>query len=176
MAKSKVIKIIIGIVVGVLVIAGIIITSLNSSNDEEEKEEEDNKIIYSDYVIEVKGEVKYPGIYTVPSYAIVSDVINVAGGFTTNAYTDDINLATKVTDGLSIYVKSKDANNNSEKININTATLEQLKTLPGIANAKAQAIITYRETNGSFKTIEDIRKVNGISETTYNNIKDYITV
>ena len=77
--------------------------------------------------------------------------------------------------GVSTKVEEKETTQNS-KININTATQTQLETLPGIGPSTAQKIITYREENGKFNNIEDIKEVSGIGDSKFNNIKDYITV
>ena len=122
----------------------------------------------------------------------------MAGGMTKNAKKEALNLAETVVDSQNIHVMSKreykrsvsknsfqkdseisEARNDSGKsglIDINTATKETLTTLPGVGESKAAAIITYREENGQFSTIEDIKKVSGIGDATYDNLKDLITV
>ncbi|MBR4178973.1 MAG: helix-hairpin-helix domain-containing protein [Bacilli bacterium] len=74
------------------------------------------------------------------------------------------------------YKEEGEENKSNDKININTASLEELKTLAGIGEAKAKSIIDYRNNNGNFKSIEDIKKVNGISESIYAKIKENITI
>ncbi len=163
------------------------------------------------YKVDIKGEVLNPGIYTLESSARVVDVIEKAGGLTTNANTTVINLSKKISDEMVIIIYSnaqvKDFEKTKElektvqeqcikpsensvkndacitsdkpqqgKISINAATLEELETLPGIGESKAQDIINYRTTNGKFATIEDIKKVTGIGENLYAKIKDYITL
>ena len=73
-------------------------------------------------------------------------------------------------------VVNNDNNNQSSKININMASLEELKTLPKIGNVKAKAIISYRETNGNFKSIDEIKNVKGIGDTLFESIKEHITI
>ena len=155
----------------------------------------------SNWYVEVKGAVKKPGVFNVSEGIIVNDVIKMAGGFNKNAYTNNINLSKKVSDELVIYVytkseyqKSVSVSNNvinkpnditsgdivvtpSEgKININTASLDELSKLPGLGEKKAQTIIEYRNTNGLFKAIEDITNVSGIGTATYEKLKELITI
>lgn len=145
--------------------------------------------------VAVNGEVYAPGVYILPEGARVYEVINAAGGFTENADETSLNLVEVVPDGSSIYVASKAlgevtkqessgtsvaaslssiSNQNSGKININTASKTELMTLSGIGEAKASAIISYREIHGNFSSIEDIKNVSGIKEGTFENIKDKI--
>ena len=121
------------------------------------------------------------------------EVIELAGGFTQEADETYLNLVEKISDGQRIYVPSKEevltgnienisqVNNNQAQsniatslININTASKEQLMTLPGIGEAKALDIISYRSTNGNFKNTEDIKNISGIKESAYSKIKDLI--
>ena len=109
----------------------------------------------------------------------INDVINLSGGFTSRAETSSINLVAKVSDGMVIVIKAK---SDDEQINeveqklisINNASLSELMTLDGIGEARARNIISYREQNGGFKTIEEIINVNGISESILQQIKDKI--
>jgi competence protein ComEA len=137
-------------------------------------------------VVEIKGEVKKPDVYILNENAIVKELIEAAGGLTENAELNNINRAKKLQNHELIYIANKnDANKevssiNSEtkttsnKVNINTAALEDLKKLNGIGDSKAKSIIEYREQNGSFKSIEDIRDVTGIGEKMFERIKDQI--
>ena len=150
-----------------------------------------------DVLVDIKGAVKKPGVYKLSSSSIVNDVIVLAGGLNKNASTDDINLSKAVYNEMVIYVSTKEeiknknnstviqSNNDSNidnecvpsnKVNINTATLNELQNINGIGEAKAQKILEYRNTNGSFKSIEDIKNVSGIGEAFYEKIKGYITV
>lgn len=140
-----------------------------------------NPITSSNYVVEVKGEVNRPGLYIVNSNARVSDVIDLALGFTESADTSIINLASKISDGMQIIVYSINSSDivevkNNNLININTASLDELMQIPKIGEVKALAIINYRETYGWFKTIEEITNVSGISESLFEQIKEYITI
>ncbi len=149
-------------------------------------------------VVYINGQVKNPGVYKLSKNSRLYQVVDMAGGMTKNAKKEALNLAETVVDSQNIHVMSKreykrsfskksfqkdseisEAKNDGGKsnlIDINTATKETLTTLPGIGESKAVAIITYREENGQFSTIEDIKKVSGIGDATYDNLKDLITV
>ena len=161
-------------------------------------------IIDETIFVDVKGEVNNPGVYEVSNGFRVIDVIEKAGGFTDEAVTDNINLSKKLKDETVIIIPSNsknyenitiendyeisgdygiiDANEseNSESlvvlVNLNTASLEELMSLNGIGETKAKAIIEYRDTNGGFKSIEEIMNVSGIGESTYEKIKENISV
>jgi competence protein ComEA len=146
--------------------------------------------------IYVNGQVKNPAVYTLPPGAIVQEAIAQAGGFTPQALTDPVNLALPLTDGMHIYVPHQDEaaqlpqvvsssppagvssspGSPAGLVNLNTATLEQLDTLPGIGPSTAQKIVEYREANGSFATIEAIMDVPGIGPAKFEQLKTLITV
>lgn len=146
----------------------------------------------------VCGAVMVPDVYELESGALVKDAVYAAGGFSEEADVSYWNLAQKVSDGEKIYIPTmdeaaggsvqagqpgeagedtgcEDAGADS-KVNINTATLAQLKTLPGIGDAKAEAVIAYREAHGGFQSVEEIMQVSGIKEALYSKIKDYIII
>jgi len=152
-------------------------------------------------VVHIVGQVKNPGIVKIKYGARIADVIKEAGGSLETADLNKINLAYIVEDGQKIYIPSKIeteniielndneyiteengynefVNNvtNSTKVNINSATKEELETLPGVGESTAQKIINYREENGKFKSIEDIKNVSGIGEAKFNNIKQHISI
>lgn len=147
--------------------------------------EEAKKIIY----VEIKGEVKRPDVYEVEEGSIIKDLIDKAGGLTEKANIEKINRAKKLNDNELIIIPN-DSNINevsgsnvinineeeSGKININTADLSKLKEIPGVGDVKAKNIIEYREKNGGFKSIEDIKNIDGIGEKTFEKIKDSITI
>jgi competence protein ComEA len=136
----------------------------------------------------VSGAVYKPDVYALPFNSIVKDAIEAADGATDEADLDRINLATKLADQMQVYVPRKGEAEppappdgaasaaTSEKININTASVEELDKLPGIGPAIAGAIIDYRTANGSFKQIEDINDVKGIGDALFEKIKEQITV
>jgi competence protein ComEA len=144
-----------------------------------ETEKSDTVLVY------ICGAVVTPGVYEVENGSRICDVLKLSGGFTEDAGTDYLNLAETVTDGEKVYVPTVDELNvelaaeeeaNSGKININTATKEQLITLPGIGESKADSIIAYRTEHGGFSTIEEIMEIPGIKEAVFSKIKELITV
>ncbi len=158
---------------------------LNSKNSKEQIVTAKNKNI----VVEIKGEVRKPDVYTMNENSIVKDLIDMSGGLTENADLSNINRAKKLQDHELIYISNKNdesketqtINSNSsnkdsleKKININNATLDQLKTLSGIGDSKAKSIIEYREKNGGFKSIEEIKNVSGIGDNMFERIKEQI--
>ncbi len=149
--------------------------------------------------VHVIGAVPRPGLYELPEEARVQDAIDAAGGLLAEADENALNLAALLEDGqqLDIPYKAGSApendtgsndlpssagteiatdNSNAELVNINTATLEELDTLPGIGPTTAQKILDYRTENGPFSVIEDIMNVSGIGPATFEDIKDLITV
>ncbi len=181
---------------------------LEKEEDKEEVKEE--MVIY----VDIKGEVKKPGIYKANINTRVNDIILLAGGLTKNANTRSINLSKKVIDEMVIIVHSKseisdfsktmekeksislscnleeynlvnnaciNTNNNETSstnslISLNTATKEELMTISGIGEKKALDIISYRNLNGGFKSIEEVMNISGIGEALFAQIKDYITI
>jgi competence protein ComEA len=162
----------------------------------------DNEDVEKDeIIIHIIGEVKKEGIVSLKEGDRVIDAIKKAGGETKNADLSQVNLAYILSDGQKIYIpaknekidnfvissneaeiidnkgnKNSESSNMSSKININTATESQLDTLPGIGPSTATKIIEYRNTNGKFKKIEDIKEVRGIGEAKYEDLKNYITI
>ena len=115
------------------------------------------------------------------------DAVNLAGGLTEFADTEAINLAEPISDGQHFHIPTKEiflrspqetpsSPTNGDKININTADIDKLTTLKGIGPVTAQKIIDYREQNGAFKSIEEIKNVRGIGQKKFDAIKDKITV
>lgn len=147
------------------------------------KNEESSKKEIQVYIC---GEIKKPGVYKISDDKRIIDLVYMAGGFTENANLEAVNLATKLKDEDYIKIPSKKINNEdkgdvdfkeySDKININTATLEELKKLPRIGDALAKRIIEYRNKNGPFKRIEDLKNVSGIGDKMFENIKDMISI
>ncbi|MBD7935782.1 helix-hairpin-helix domain-containing protein [Cytobacillus sp. Sa5YUA1] len=139
-----------------------------------------------DVMVDIKGEVKDPGVYELKNTQRIVDAIQVAGGFLSEADQQQVNLAQKLTDEMVIYIPKVGEESvsslptlndgNEGKINLNQATVEQLETLPGIGPTKAEDILSFREENGSFKAIEDLKEISGIGEKTFEKLKDLISV
>ncbi|WP_284036062.1 helix-hairpin-helix domain-containing protein [Neobacillus sp. 114] len=145
-------------------------------------------------MVDVKGQVKQPGVYKASEGERVIDVVSRAGGVTEQAEQGQVNFAERVKDEMVIYIPAKGegavvlpeasgngvmvsggTGQNEGKINLNKADVNELQNLPGIGPAKAAAIIDYRETSGPFKQAEDLKNVSGIGEKTYEKIKDLVT-
>jgi len=173
----------------IIVLGCLLYTSNNELVIEEQVLSTNNQIIEevmdNEIKVDIKGAVKMPGIYSVSLDKRVNDVINLAGGLLENADTININLSEKVYDEMVIIINYKIdnitddnvvVNDINSKISINKANLEQLKTLPGIGESKALAIISYRENVGKFKSIEQLLEVKGIGESIFAKIKENITL
>ena len=212
-----------------LIVFTLIISGCNKKDEEEvtfesdiaiseEIEDEEPKNIN----VDIKGQIKKPGVYSVLEGSTINDLIKLAGGINKNGTTENINLAKKVEDEMIVIIKTKAAlakylkdNKESEpicattnidcseclknvsssvivnkepskesdsndgitgKISINTATKEELMKLNGIGESKANTIIEYRNANGPFKNIEDLKNVSGIGDVAFEKIKDDITL
>lgn len=162
----------------------------NISNDNNEKINSDKST--EKIIVHISGAVNSPGVIELEEGLRVKDAIELANGLKDNADLTNINLAEKVVDECKIYIpekKDNDSENNNEKINydqksnevkksvnINTANIAELQTLPGIGQATAEKIIEYRKKNGKFSKIEDIKNVRGIGEAKFEDLKEYINV
>lgn len=140
-------------------------------------------------VVDIKGEIDKPGVYEMEIGDRMVDIIDRSGGLTEEADETQINLAQKLQDEMIIIVPKKGdqtielntssiepatSSNTMEKLNLNQATQSELETLNGIGPSKAEAIITYREENGLFQTVEEILEVNGIGEKMLESIQEHI--
>lgn len=154
--------------------------------EENTGEEEIKKKSY--FYVHICGEVKIPGVYKVEEGSRIIDLVRLAGGFTQKASEDFVNQAQVAADGERIYIPSIDETKGSlntgkpengktdGKININTASKEELMKLSGIGEAKADSIIAYREKNGAFKKTEELKQIEGIKDGLYNKVRDHITI
>lgn len=142
-----------------------------------------------EWMVDIKGEVRNPGVYPVEQNMRVYDVIELAGGLKDEANTATLNFAQQLSDQMMIYVPHKDeevvsvqsqlpSENAAETdlINLNEADVTALLTLPGIGEKKAQLILQYRTDNGSFTNIEQLMEVKGIGQKTFDALKEQITV
>lgn len=177
----------------VLVIALVIMTALGIKLERKEKElmftgyenvenaavktesEDSSGFIY----VDVDGAVNNPGVFRLESGSRVSDAIEMAGGLKEDAHTKSLNKARKLTDGEKIYIltrdEASDASEGNVLININTASANELDSLPGIGPVYAQRIVEYRN-KSLFYSVEEIKNIEGIGEKTFEKIRDYITV
>lgn len=161
--------------------------AVDSQPEAEVKEDDSKEQIY----VYICGQVKHPGVYQIAADARVFEVIALAGGLSSEADPAGVNQAQALIDGQMIYIPAVGemaagsgngtsltgaADQDSDKVNINTADLETLMSLPGIGQGKAQSILDYRQEHGSFQSIEEIMNVDGIKEGTYTKFKDKITI
>lgn len=200
--NQKQILIIVGTIVTVLV--GIVFLMYQKGANEEEllwetvestvasvTESIDSAQEDSVILVDIKGEIKQPGVYELAYDARLNELILLAGGFTENAEVRQLNLAERLSDQQMIYVPNQDEltfsidqlieeevdmAQSSTKVNINTADITELQQLPGVGPSKAQAIIAYREENGLFKSIEGLLEVSGFGEKTFEKLKDSIVI
>ena len=170
---------------------------INIENNEEKAVEDSTAEISKEIVVHITGEVKKEGVVYLKEGARVIDAIEKAGGETKEADLSQVNLAYILQDGQKIYIPNKNEKNSEyitenignnveenststreegKKVNINTASIEELDQLPGIGPSIAQRIVDYRTEHGKFKTIEEIQDVKGIGDAKYDEIKDNITV
>ncbi|MGZ9849207.1 helix-hairpin-helix domain-containing protein [Macrococcus psychrotolerans] len=161
-----------------------------------QKEEETEESAAQNIKVDVKGAVKYGGVYDAQQGERVHDVLKHAEVLP-NADLEAVNLSQEVRDALVIYIpfkgevktdkytlyqntgghpESNSGSNVQSKININQAEQSELEGIPGIGPKKAQDIIKYRTDNGGFKAIEEIKEIRGIGDKTYESLKEYIEV
>ena len=178
---------------------GVVVQRTDDSSSTTEAESGTDETAVKHIFVHVVGSVQAPGMVELEAGQRVSDAVQAAGGFSPEADQLSVNLARQVEDGEQIVVgsvqegtaSSGSAQSSSSsfeqggksgtsaasgKVNINTATVEQLTTLKGVGEATAQKIIDYRQQNGSFKKIEDLKNVSGIGDKRYAALKDSITV
>ncbi|WP_374721712.1 helix-hairpin-helix domain-containing protein [Peribacillus tepidiphilus] len=161
----------------------------NLETTSESSNEDQTEPINSTIKVDVKGAVQSPGVYIGKQEDRVIDMIKIAGGFTENANQNAVNLAEKIQDQMVIYVpkmgeegegivSNNDSNANASggKVNLNSADENELQTLPGIGPSKAASIVEYRNQNGRFKNIDELKNITGIGEKTFEKLKDSITV
>ena len=165
--------------------------SKETSTEKEVKKEEKEETLEQDLItVDVKGAVKSPGIYDLPLGSRVYDAVQKAGGLTEEADSKSLNLAQKISDEALVYVPTKGeeavsqqtgsgtppSTSKEKKVNLNKASLEELKQVKGLGGKRAQDIIDHREANGKFKSVDELKKVSGIGAKTIEKLKDYVTV
>ncbi|MFC1656563.1 helix-hairpin-helix domain-containing protein [Patescibacteria group bacterium] len=192
----------IGIVLVLIMVgSGIFLFTKSNKNSKLEVKEPERQEEVSKIHVDIEGAIKNPGVYELAEGSILEDLIQIAGGFSktidSNLVSQTVNRAQKLKDGDKFYIPmlgdeiSAQAarggvtlNDNygsvqgaeTGKININIASQTELESLPGIGEVKASSIISYRESHGGFKSIEEIKNVKGIGDATFDNIKDLIIV
>ena len=128
----------------------------------------------------ISGEIKRAGTYVLEENTTLESLISVAGGLTTNADEYAFDTSYLLEDKMSFYIAPKYDHSDVcsmepiVKANINTDNEEGLQTVNGIGSTVARAIVSYRQTNGEFRRIEDLKKVSGIGNATFEKIKDYV--
>lgn len=169
-----------------------------SKNNIEEKEikenEEEQKEVGTGIFVHIDGWIQNPGVYEIKENDRVNAIIEKAGGLKEGASIKSINLAARLSDGDKIYIPNREEDKQIEtaeakgnnigtvkitknnKININKASISELKQITGIGESTANKIIDYRDNVGKFKKIEDIKEVKGIGDSKYESIKDKITI
>lgn len=178
----------------------------NEENKESKENESEKNISTKKITVYVSGQVEKEGIVTLDSDKRLADAVEKLGGLTKKADTNNINLAMKLEDEMHYIIpkkgqsiqensglsevssdlndssKSNNTNGNNQsdsqtsKININTADVNQLDDIPGVGPATANKILSYRNENGNFKNIEDMKNVNGIGDKKFENMKEFICV
>ncbi|QHO93103.1 helix-hairpin-helix domain-containing protein [Streptococcus agalactiae] len=142
--------------------------------------------------VDVKGAVNHPGVYSLPSQSRVTDAIKRAGGLSNLADSKSVNLAQKLQDETVVYVAQKGEKitvveeekenniatqgNSKGKINLNKADLSSLQTISGVGAKRGQDILDYRDSQGGFKTIDDLKNVSGIGEKTLEKLRQDVTI
>lgn len=162
-----------------------------SFSKEADSENSDAKEAPGSITVYVCGAVNQPGVYTLSGMARMQEAVEAAGGMTQEADQNILNLAQFLTDGQMIriplkgeevqeesFISSEDSlkEETGDKINLNSASSQELQTIPGIGQSKAEAIIHYREENGRFERIEDIMQISGIKEASFQKMEPYICV
>lgn len=162
-------------------------SSLDLSNDKDSYIADDsmNAINESEGKVYITGEIANPGVYNIKSGDRIEDIIKYAGGITDEAALEYVNLAEIVVDEQHIIIPSiSDIENNEYltsnfddgKININKASEDELMEITGVGEVTAENIVEYREENGDFLSIEDIKNVSGVGEKTFEKMEDEIKV
>lgn len=173
-------------------------TGTKKNSQKEKAEPQTSSSEESEFLtVDVKGAVKNPGIYQLKKTSRINDAIQKAGGLMTDADSKSINLAQKLTDEAVVYVAtmgenaasvssntgqsstsgtSEVASQKGNKVNLNTADLSELQTISGIDQKRAQDILDYREANGKFNSVDDLKNVSGVGAKTLEKLKEYVTV
>ncbi len=151
-------------------------TALENGADENSQSDKGQMMVH------ITGAVKQPGVVTLKPEARLIEAIELVGGLTETADVDSLNLARKIQDEEKIHipaigeVSATAVSSENDKVNINTASLEELKSLPGVGDVIAQGIIDYREKNGGFKQLEELKNVTRIGDKIYDGLSESIVI
>ena len=160
-------------------------TSEDATDSADTTEETEKK---TEIYVQISGAVADPGVYTFPADSRVYELIEAAGGLLPEAYDVSLNQAERLSDGQKIHVYTREeaaegltpteesSSTSDGKVNINTASAEELTSLKGIGQTRAESIVAYRQEHGAFAAVEDLKEVSGIGDATYQKIADAITV
>lgn len=160
-------------------------TEIKEKNQTEAQQEEAKEEEGEDIYVDISGCVREPGVYQVAAGTRIFQVIEKAGGTTEEADLTSVNRAEEVVDGQKIVIypysqeeETSESNGRTDdgKVNINEADTDLLQTVPGIGPATAAKIVQYREQNGRFSSVDDLKNVSGIGDKTLENMREYITV
>lgn len=138
-------------------------------------------------LVHVSGAVKNPGVYQLAPESRIQDAVDAAGGPTSQANMESLNLAAYVSDSMKIHVlaagepaasidQQSTLHAPQALIDLNTATVDQLMSLPGIGEDRAYAIIEYREQNNGFRSIDELKNIDGIGDMTFDKLQDLVTI
>ncbi len=174
---------VLGILIGLLAAAGILIVA---SEPRGEPIQLLPLVTPTEIIIYISGGVVHPGVYHLSPGSRIEQAVTAAGGLTTSADAGRADLARLLTDGDQVYIPNLGEEVNSSSaaapsltiasIDVNTATVEDLDSLPGIGTVKAQSIVTYRETHGYFTSLDELLNVPGIGASLLEQIKPYLFV
>ena len=194
MEKSKNLKrwIYVGIITAALVIFALWLFLQEDSRQKAVLKTSDTEVVNAEngqenaaeIYVHITGAVNNPGVIKLAQGSRLIYAIEKLGGLAENADTDSVNLASVLEDEDKIHIYTKDETaetgavsvSGTGRVNINTASLEDLKTLPGIGDAIGKSIIDYREKNGAFRSLEDLKEVDRIGDKVFEKLKDSITL
>ena len=194
MEKSKNLKrwIYIGIITAALVIFALWLFLQEDSRQKAVLKTSDTEVVNAkngqenaaEIYVHITGAVNNPGVIKLAQGSRLIDAIEKLGGLAENADTDSVNLASVLEDEDKIHIYTKDETaetgavsvSGTGRVNINTASLEDLKTLPGIGDSIGKSIIDYREKNGALRSLEDLKEVDRIGDKVFEKLKDSITL
>lgn len=156
--------------------------SISDATALENGADENNQSDQGQMMVHITGAVKQPGVVSLKPEARLIEAIELVGGLTETADVDSLNLARKIQDEEKIHipaigeVSATAVSSENAKVNINTASLEELKSLPGVGDVIAQGIIDYREKNGGFKQLEELKNVTRIGDKVYDGLSESIVI